>query len=128
MSGDFAKSGSLFQDFLNELNHAVTSVLKGERYVSPSFRAALATAKRGEIAHRALSAKELEVVRLYGQGLGGREIAKRLNRSEKTISRQKCTAMRKLGLRSLSELAANVHLIGTAYTVPPEVASNASAP
>ena len=113
---------------LNELDNAVASVLKGKRYVSSSFSALLETAKIGEIAHKSLSAKELEVMRLYGQGLGGREIAKRLNRSEKTISRQKRTAMHKLGLRSLSELAANVHLIGVGYTVTHELASNAYAP
>ena len=113
---------------LIELENAVTCVLKDKVYVSSSFCTALATAKKGEIAHKTLTAKELEVVRLYGQGLGGREIAKRLNRSEKTISRQKRTAMGKLGLRSLSELAANAHLIGVGYTVTHELASNASAP
>ena len=113
---------------LNELDNAVACVLKGKRYVSSSFCASLATTKIGEVAHKSLSAKELEVVRLYGQGLGGREIAKRLNRSEKTISRQKRTAMHKLGLRSLSELAANAHLIGVGYTVAHELASNAYAP
>ncbi|NMY77046.1 hypothetical protein HBN61_22410, partial [Pseudomonas sp. WS 5071] len=47
----------------------------------------------------ALSPKEIEVVRLFVQGQSGREIATRLSRSEKTISRQKRTAMNKLGLR-----------------------------
>ncbi|MNE91604.1 Transcriptional regulatory protein RcsB [compost metagenome] len=45
-----------------------------------------------------LSERELEVVRLFVQGLSGRQIAAQLNRSEKTISRQKRTAMDKLGL------------------------------
>ncbi|MNY46619.1 Transcriptional regulatory protein RcsB [compost metagenome] len=45
-----------------------------------------------------LSQRELEVVRLFVQGLSGRQIAAQLNRSEKTISRQKRTAMDKLGL------------------------------
>ncbi|MNF06731.1 Transcriptional regulatory protein RcsB [compost metagenome] len=40
----------------------------------------------------------MEVVRLFVQGLSGRQIAAQLNRSEKTISRQKRTAMDKLGL------------------------------
>jgi DNA-binding NarL/FixJ family response regulator len=40
----------------------------------------------------------------YASGLGVTEIAARLERSVKTISAQKCTAMRKLGLQSDAEL------------------------
>ena len=88
-----------------ELRSAVRLSLKGDRYVSPSFGLLLESAKKGEITHSNLSPKELEVVRLFGQELAGREIARRLNRSEKTISRQKRSAMKKLSIKSNGQLA-----------------------
>lgn len=51
-------------------------------------------------AGKALSAKEMEVIRLIGQGLSVNEIAARLYRTKQTISAQKLSAMRKLGLDS----------------------------
>ncbi|MBP2169719.1 two-component system capsular synthesis response regulator RcsB [Erwinia toletana] len=49
---------------------------------------------------KALSAKELEVLRLIGQGLSVNDIAARLYRTKQTISAQKLSAMRKLGLEN----------------------------
>ncbi|MQT24971.1 response regulator transcription factor [Pseudomonas helleri] len=51
-----------------------------------------------------MTARELEVLRLFGQNRSGRQIAEHLNRSEKTISRQKRMAMQKLGIRCNSDL------------------------
>jgi two-component system, NarL family, captular synthesis response regulator RcsB len=51
-----------------------------------------------------LSKRELEVVRLSVSGMTIKEISEKLNRSIKTISTQKNTAMRKLGLDRDSEL------------------------
>ena len=45
-----------------------------------------------------LSPREVEVLRLYGSGMTIGEIALHLNRSKQTISTQKISAMRKLGL------------------------------
>jgi len=59
-----------------------------------------------------LSEREMEVVRLFVQGLSGRQIAAQLNRSEKTISRQKRTAMDKLGLVHDSALVEFARLSG----------------
>lgn len=89
-----------------EFRNAVRLSINGGNYLSPSFNLLLDSAKKGDITHSNLSPKELEVVRLFGQELDGREIAKRLNRSEKTISRQKRTAMKKLSIKSNSQLAA----------------------
>ncbi|EZO78403.1 response regulator transcription factor [Pseudomonas aeruginosa] len=47
-----------------------------------------------------LTPREVEVLRLYGSGLAVGEIAIRLCRSKQTISAQKGSAMRKLGLDS----------------------------
>ncbi|MDL5597198.1 response regulator [Bacillus subtilis] len=45
-----------------------------------------------------LSPREAEVLRLYGSGMAIGEIALHLNRSKQTISAQKSSAMRKLGI------------------------------
>ncbi|WP_170825743.1 response regulator transcription factor [Halomonas caseinilytica] len=59
-----------------------------------------------------LSKRELEVIRLYASGLSGREIAKKLNKSEKTISRQKRCAMEKLGIESDVYLYQTISALG----------------
>lgn len=53
---------------------------------------------------RELSPRELEVIRCYLDGLSVTQIAGKYARSRKTISGQKQTALRKLGLRSDLEL------------------------
>jgi len=87
---------------LSELKQAAHTVAKGRRYLCPAFGKILdvkSLPSSGSAEPRAnLSGRELEVVRLFVQGLSGRQIAAQLNRSEKTISRQKRTAMDKLGL------------------------------
>lgn len=63
---------------------------------------------------RTLSQRELEVMRLYATGRCITEIAQQLNRSVKTISHQKKSAMEKLGARNdmeLFQLARELHLI-----------------
>lgn len=47
-----------------------------------------------------LTPREVDVLRLYGSGLAVGEITIRLCRSKQTISAQKSSAMRKLGLDS----------------------------
>jgi two-component system capsular synthesis response regulator RcsB len=87
---------------LSELKQAAYTVAKGRRYLCPAFASILgaqALPSSGTAEPLvSLSERELEVVRLFVQGLSGRQIAAQLNRSEKTISRQKRTAMDKLGL------------------------------
>lgn len=51
-----------------------------------------------------LSPRELEVLRLYVNGMSITELALHLNRSIKTVSTQKSNVMRKLGLVSDAEL------------------------
>lgn len=54
----------------------------------------------------ALTAAEREVVLEAAQGLSNLEIAKRRNRSARTIANQLASAFRKLGIRSRRELVA----------------------
>ena len=56
--------------------------------------------------------REWEVFRLYVSGMPIHEIAKRLGRSGKTISTQKRSAMRKLGLDSDAALIRYAQQLG----------------
>ncbi len=93
-------------DDLNHIGQAVRAVTSGLIYHSPSIREALSTPKINAFknAQVMLSTRELEVVRLFVTGLTITAIAEQLKRSVKTISAQKNTAMRKLGLGRDSEL------------------------
>ena len=94
-------------DDLSHIGQAVQHVSRRLAYMSPSVRAALDTLKMnagGKNEEVILSKRELEVVRLFVSGMTIKEIGEKLNRSIKTISTQKNTAMRKLGLERDSEL------------------------
>lgn len=87
---------------MRELRQAVQTVSNGRPHLCPTF-AGILNAQAQPFSGKStplvsLSEREVEVVRLFVQGLSGRQIAAQLNRSEKTISRQKRTAMDKLGL------------------------------
>ncbi|AEA65540.1 response regulator transcription factor [Burkholderia gladioli] len=55
-----------------------------------------------------LSPRELDVVRLFEKGMAVGKIAVKLNRSRKTISTQKSSAMKKLGVKTDVELVDSV--------------------
>lgn len=86
---------------------AIVTALAGECYLGPAVRTLITKAaamQRLDFVRSVLSRRELEVFTQYASGLGVTEIAGRLGRSVKTISAQKCTAMRKLSLNSDAEL------------------------
>lgn len=104
-----------------ELIDAIRHVAGGKRYLSADMQleldkfhetdkemiSYLEPREEGEdieVLIRELSPRELEVVRCYLAGLSITQIAAKYNRSRKTISGQKQTALRKLGLRSDVEL------------------------
>lgn len=91
------------------LIEAVDTVLTGERYFAPALAQRLkCKAQRGA----RLTARESEVVRLLAHGLGVKEIADVHRRTVSTISRQKGTAMRRLGLKSDFELMDYARALG----------------
>ena len=95
------------RDRIDLIHVAVITALARECYVGPAVRALIADAtatQRLDYVRKILSRRELEVFTQYASGYGVTEIAARLERSVKTISAQKCTAMRKLALRSDAEL------------------------
>ncbi|OZI77686.1 response regulator transcription factor [Bordetella genomosp. 12] len=70
-----------------------------------------------------LTKRELEVVRLFTSGQSINEIAAHLNRSKQTISSQKSSAMRKLGIERDADLfrfAFETGLVAAAEKPPPD--------
>jgi two-component system capsular synthesis response regulator RcsB len=93
---------------VEELLVAMRTVRTGRTYVSKQMGEHLvdgqaARSQPGK-ATPALSVREVEVVRMFAQGRSITEIAALTHRSVKTISRQKRSAMEKLGLSSDGQL------------------------
>jgi two-component system capsular synthesis response regulator RcsB len=103
------------RDTANALINAIEASLAGNVYLSAHARAAIEAADvPPQPRAGALSAREWEVFQLYVQGLAVHEIAARLQRSGKTISTQKRSAMRKLGLDTENDLIEYARQIGLA--------------
>lgn len=85
------------------LSTVIDSVLNGERYIDPVTSKVLiqhmvsnnSSSPMLSTAH--LTARELEVVRMFARGMSVTDIAQHTDRSVKTISTQKKRAMMKLG-------------------------------
>jgi two-component system, NarL family, captular synthesis response regulator RcsB len=95
------------RDRIDLINVAIVTVLARECYLGPTIRAQLSDAthvRQLDQVRQLLSRREMEVFTHYAAGLGVTEIATRLGRSVKTISAQKCTAMKKLALHTDVEL------------------------
>jgi two-component system, NarL family, captular synthesis response regulator RcsB len=95
------------RDRIDLIPVAIASAIAHEHYVGPVVRDLLVQASRAqrrEQVHQILSRRELEVFTHYVSGLGVTEIASLLGRSVKTISAQKCAAMKKLSLGNDVEL------------------------
>lgn len=82
---------------------AIHSSYAGGSYLSPTIEQVVNNSETtGD--QQPLSPRELEVARLFASGLSMTDIARRLNRSKQTVSTQKTTAMRKLGVANDVEL------------------------
>ncbi|GFZ94721.1 response regulator transcription factor [Dyella caseinilytica] len=95
-------------DSLTYVAGALYAGLSGKRFFSPSIEAIVKMHGAGNTPPDAitknLTVRELEVVRLFVSGLTVSEIAERLHRSKQTISTQKMSAMRRLGIRRDADL------------------------
>ncbi|MFZ1872282.1 MAG: response regulator transcription factor [Chania sp.] len=105
---DAGVAGVVFkQDPLSEVQSALRALRADTRYYPPSFQS---TGRRDErevfLQQRinSLSPREFEVLRYFVEGESIGHIAERLNRSAKTVSLQKNSAMRKLNVESNQEL------------------------
>lgn len=79
---------------------APTDLPKGKKFTPESVSRLLEKISAGGYGDKRLSPKESEVLRLFAEGFLVTEIAKKLNRSIKTISSQKKSAMMKLGVEN----------------------------
>lgn len=101
------------RDTTDALIDAIDAAMAGRPYLSTCVRNAFDEAGSfPQPRAGVLSAREWYVFRLYVQGVPIQEIAARLNRSAKTISTQKRSAMRKLGLDSDAALIKYAQQIG----------------
>ena len=100
----------LKQSPYSELLRAIRAAGAGQRYVDPALTHHLAAPfaaqerKRSGRAAPTLTERETEVLRFASQGHSNKEIAARLDLSNKTIEVHKANAMRKLGLNGRIEL------------------------
>ncbi|VTM11676.1 DNA-binding capsular synthesis response regulator RcsB [Klebsiella pneumoniae] len=88
-----------------DLPKALAALQKGKKFTPESVSRLLEKISASGYGDKRLSPKESEVLRLFAEGFLVTEIAKKLNRSIKTISSQKKSAMMKLGRRKRHRLA-----------------------
>jgi two-component system capsular synthesis response regulator RcsB len=88
------------QDEPSNIVSAIFAAATGGRYLSSNALSAMHYVEGQSPFWRAchLSHREIEVMRFYMNGLSVSEIARRFGRSIKTISSQKSSAMKKLGI------------------------------
>lgn len=90
-----------------EIIMGITMSLAKREYVSKRIRTHLlemGDESRGKSKVPSLSPRQADVVRMLFAGASNNEVSERLGISPKTVSRQKRTAMQKLGVRSDGEL------------------------
>ena len=88
---------------LNEIPLALGALAKGDKWHSKAGQGAASVVERSDAVQAriaSLSVKECEVLRRFASGMSVRDIAHSLNRSVKTVSSQKVSAMRKLDVEN----------------------------
>jgi two-component system, NarL family, invasion response regulator UvrY len=91
----------------SELLSAVNDILAGRRYLTGALADQMASFISGGqpmTPHAALSDREMEVLRLLGQGLSPSSIASHMALSVKTISTYRARILEKLALRTTGDL------------------------
>ncbi len=90
---------------ITQLATAIQAVLGGTRYFSPAVSQSLLAQRKDPAAFdKILSAREQELLCLFGRGLSNEEIAAKVHLSELTVRNHRCRTMSKLGLRTSAEL------------------------
>ena len=87
-----------------ELSKAVRAAAGGRVYMSESVRLLIGLDNLARLRSLGkLSPRETEILRLLASGMSGDQIAHHIQRSKKTVSRQKRAGMRKLGVATDAE-------------------------
>ncbi|QAU22710.1 response regulator transcription factor [Dyella sp. M7H15-1] len=89
-------------DDMSHLRSAVQAVHSKRKYYSPRITKMIKALPSTNSSR--LSPRELEVIKLYVSGTTINDIAEKLERSKQTISTQKVSAMRKLGIETDADL------------------------
>jgi two-component system capsular synthesis response regulator RcsB len=105
-------------DDMSHLRAALQAVYIGRRYFSPSIARLMKSLPRSTTAR--LSERESEVIALYVGGESINSIAEKLQRSKQTISTQKTSAMRKLGIETDADLFKYAIELGLTHKAPKE--------
>jgi two-component system, NarL family, captular synthesis response regulator RcsB len=92
---------------VNEIPQAILAAHRGDRYLSKNVDAV--AGKRRSVDIRAatleeLSPREFQILKLFSEGMSVTEIARSTSRGMSTVSQQKTSAMRKLGLTSDAQI------------------------
>ena len=85
-------------DAISHIVGAVHAAYVGAHYLSPFIKRLLQDDADAKPVVRRLSPREIEVIRLFCAGNTVNAIAEQLHRSKQTISSQKASAMKKLGI------------------------------
>jgi DNA-binding NarL/FixJ family response regulator len=110
-------SGYVLKDSgIDELEHALRAVARGERWVAPALARHAGEADTGAGAARPpLTPRQREVLQLIAEGNGTRLIAEKLGVSVTTIETHRAQIMERLGIRDVAGLtryALRVGMVG----------------
>jgi DNA-binding NarL/FixJ family response regulator len=89
----------------DELRRAIKAAAAGQVQLSPAAAARLMREVRAPEAPEELTERESEVLRAVAQGLANKEIARRLDISEKTVKTHVSHVLAKLGVQSRTQAA-----------------------
>lgn len=104
-AGYIGKSAADFVDLCQAVRSANSQPGYLPESLASQMLASIYSGKKNASGLAALSEKEMAVIRMICSGLSITEVAERLNRSPKTISNQKNSAMQKLGAKNDVDLA-----------------------
>lgn len=106
-------SGYILKNAIREqLLQAIRQVHRGERYIDPSVTSILAA----RLAHRSLTTRELEVLRMIVKGLSNKEIASALNIAEVTVKLHVSHVLEKLDVKDRTHAATEALKRGIVYS------------
>lgn len=96
-----------------ELRQAAQQVMAGGTYVTPALGAGYTSDAINDA--RKLTAKQLQVLRLVGEGLRSKQVALQLGLSVRTVEAHKYTMMQVLGVHSTLELVRRAEDLGLMF-------------
>lgn len=96
-----------------DLRNAAQQVMAGGTYVTPALGARYISGQMTDM--RNLTAKQLQVLRLVGEGLRSKQIALQLGLSVRTVEAHKYTMMQVLGVHSTLELVRRAEDLGLLF-------------